>query len=127
MADVITMTMSCPGTITWADVLAFNARPDEVGGKCDGEVEIVGVPEGGEWYGADADGNRGMWIEQYLALGAEPSDLKCCPCGHRPRTPEEVKVWETKAEARLADYDNDLRDARAESMRGLSEEEREWL
>lgn len=65
----------CPHILTQADVEAGHAEAREIGTACGVERTVEAEREGGEWFGADADGNRGMWIAPYLAVDA--SDVTC--------------------------------------------------
>lgn len=88
MSDV-TITVNCP------------VEDDDGIRTCEAEIEVQceGVP--GENYGADADGNRGMWIPPHIEPGSPPD--KCPECG-TVYDKEQLKVLEEAIEQACRDY-----------------------
>jgi hypothetical protein len=71
---------------------------------CEGTFEDVEceVEPGDPNYGADADGNRGIYLP--ASLNAPSYDGEECSEGHTMDTPEEVREWEARAEREVRDY-----------------------
>jgi len=71
-----TITLACP-------------RACEDGDTCEADVDVALGYERGEWYGADADGNRGEWRDGfYYVCTIGPR----CSKGHELTDEEEVEL-----------------------------------
>lgn len=88
------LKLSCPHVLTQADVDAGHATIAEVGTACGADLTVEAECEGGEWWGTDADGNRGMWIAPYIA-----ADVGDVTCKLHALTPEEYAALQAQADA----------------------------
>ena len=72
--------------------------------NCTNPIEIPLNRVSGEWFGTDADGNRGMWVSPYF----EPGDIPkvCLHCKH-PFTIAELEAIAEKAQDEANELDAD--------------------
>lgn len=66
-------------------------RELEDGERCGADIVCLAEYVPGEWYGADADGNRAKWIPEHLEVVEVPG---VCPEGHDLTPSEYAKVCE---------------------------------
>jgi hypothetical protein len=69
---------------------------------CEAEIEVECDAEPGEVYGADADGNRGIWVGPTLLPNDPPTTCPECGCTY---TTAETSIMAKKLEQLAEDYD----------------------
>ena len=107
--------LSCPHVLTEAEAQAINHKSGlvfrgdgraEAGDLCEAELEVELAWEPADRnYGADADGNRGVYVPGYWYFETSPPET-CPECGYT-YTAEEYAKLEAQAEKEAREYTDD--------------------